>query len=360
MSRWIRLSVIAVLLLTLAVTSAFSVNAGPGANPKGPQKEADIASFTVSEKDAADALAFWTKEARMAAQPMPLPAYTPTEGDVSEALGEPGFAVGAPGDAKAILEAMEQFPEEWADLAESLTAEEADVVDYGTANIYTSYAANRFSNMWKYYPYYTVGRLLISGGGYCSASLISPNNVIVTAGHCVYNRSAGSWYPGWTFIPAYRDGAAPYGTFPATQAWTMTSYISTGARAYDIGVIKLRNNSAGRTATSYVGYMGRSWNYSYTQHMHAAGYPSNLTSGKYTWLCAAESFYGGANVLAMGCNMTFGSSGGPWIRRFTPNISGAVNYVNSVVSGGTPGTPTFYGARFTDGNIVPLCAAAGC
>ena len=57
----------------------------------------------------------------------------------------------------------------------------------------------------------------------------------------------------------------------------------------------------------------------------------------------------------MGCNMTFGSSGGPWIRNFTPQVSGAVNHVNSVVSGGTPGTNTFYGARFSSGNIVPLC-----
>ena len=83
-------------------------------------------------------------------------------------------------------------------------------------------------------------------------------------------------------------------------------------------------------------------------------------------LCAAESFSpsaacGGNTVLNMGCNMTGGSSGGPWVNGYRGG-----NWVNSVVSGydnasctGTFGQ-TFNGPRFTSTNIVALCNAQGC
>jgi hypothetical protein len=62
--------------------------------------------------------------------------------------------------------------------------------------------------------------------------------------------------------------------------------------------------------------------------------------------------------------MTYGSSGGPWVQTFKRYTSGAMNYVNSVVSGYDSCTGTFgksfNGARFTSNNIVPLCTAAGC
>jgi hypothetical protein len=132
-------------------------------------------------------------------------------------------------------------------------------------------------------------------------------------------------------------------------------------RRYDVAVISLDKNSAGKKVTDYTGYLGRSWNYGYTQHHHAMGYPSNLTDGtKYTYTCAAESFSAGTDVLGMGCNMTYGSSGGPWSRWFMPYRGGANNYVNSVVSGGDPEVKTFYGARFSSSNIVPLCNDEGC
>ena len=141
----------------------------------------------------------------------------------------------------------------------------------------------------------------------------------------------------------------------------MTNYINTGARRYDVAVISLNKNSAGKKVTNYTGWLGRSWNYGYKQSLHAQGHPSNLWNGaQYTYTCAAESFYGGTDVLGMGCNMTFGASGGPWLRKFHPYKSGSLNYVNSVVSGGTPGTGTFYGARFSNNNIVLLCNAVGC
>jgi hypothetical protein len=67
----------------------------------------------------------------------------------------------------------------------------------------------------------------------------------------------------------------------------------------------------------------------------------------------------------MGCDMTFGASGGPWLWRYTPNNSTG-NHVNSVVSGhdstGCTGGfgQTFNGPRFTTSNIVLLCDDENC
>jgi V8-like Glu-specific endopeptidase len=243
---------------------------------------------------------------------------------------------------------------------QAVTASGVEVVD-GTAGVYTSYLGNFHAQMHQQYPYHAVGKLY-SSSGTCSASVISPNNVIVTAAHCVYDTVNNRWYTDFAFVPGDRAGVAPYGVFPWASVSIMNEYISAPSRnaRYDVAVMKLGNNSVGRSVTFYTGWLGRSWGQNAVQSLHAIGYPSNLNSGNYTYICAAESFSGGTDVLGMGCNMTFGSSGGPWIRIFAPYTSGAVNYVNSVVSGGTPGTNTFYGIRFTTSNIVTLCTRQGC
>ncbi len=178
---------------------------------------------------------------------------------------------------------------------------------------------NFFAQMRTDFPYSAIGKLYITGEGYCTASVISPNNIIVTAAHCVYDTVANKWFTGWIFVPADNNGAAPYGAFPWVSARILTAWknASGAVRRYDIALITMDKNSNGDSLSSSVGWLGRSWNFSYIQHMHAFGYPSNIDS-RYTRACAAESFSGGTDVLGMGCDMTYGSSGGPWIRVFTP------------------------------------------
>jgi hypothetical protein len=99
--------------------------------------------------------------------------------------------------------------------------------------------------------------------------------------------------------------------------------------------------------------------------MHSLGYPGNIGGANNLELCTSDSFLQnslcGSGVLNMGCSMTFGSSGGPWIINYR-----TANWVNSVVHGyvnqfctGTFGA-TFDGAMFTSNNIVALCNAQGC
>lgn len=210
-----------------------------------------------------------------------------------------------------------------------------------------------------------IGKLFLNGG-YCSASVISGHNIIVTAAHCCWDRAKKKWIGGWSFAPAYSNGNAPFGVFKWAQARVLNSWIDNGDIASDVCLIALRKDSAGHGVTYYTGWLGRSWNYGSALSMHALGYPGNIGGGNYLELCASESFSpsifcGGTSVLNTGCSMTYGSSGGPWIRDYRTG-----NHVDSVVHGyqstsctGTFGK-TFNGARFTSANIVTLCNAQGC
>lgn len=230
----------------------------------------------------------------------------------------------------------------------------------GTPNVYTQYQETGNSNTPR-----AIGKLFTSSGS-CSASVISGKNIIVTAAHCCYNRAKKAWIGGWAFAPAYNSGSAPYGTFTWSQARVLNSWINNGDVASDVCLIALQNDSAGRGVTFYTGWLGRSWNYGSVLSQHALGYPGNLGGGNTLQACAAESFSpsaacGGAAILNMGCSMTYGSSGGPWLRDYRGG-----NHVDSVVHGwdssactGTFGQ-TFNGARFTTSNIVALCNAQGC
>ncbi len=262
-------------------------------------------------------------------------------------------------DGNADAEAAEAFPDSW---EESALQIEGGPGVLGTKDIYTQYSEAPFRLQ---YPRRAIGKLFTNSGS-CSASVVSPNNVIVTAAHCCYNRSSGNWIGGFQFAPAYHNGAAPFGMFNWSQATILTRWINVGDRKSDVCVIKLRNNAQNRPVTFYTGWLGRSWNYGTTQSLHALGYPGNIGGGNTMELCAAESFNpssgcGGTSVLNMGCSMTYGSSGGPWLRSWRGG-----NWVNGVVSGydGTSCTgsfgQTFNGPRFTSDNIKKLCDTIGC
>ena len=121
--------------------------------------------------------------------------------------------------------------------------------------------------------------------------------------------------------------------------------------------------SSGQPVTNYVGWLGRAWNYGYSQYMYSHGYASNLST-QYTNICEGQTYDApseGTDVVVQGCDMTYGSSGGAWLMNYTPN-SHAGNNVDSVVSGPHIGDfgRSYVGARFSDQNIVPLCNAIGC
>jgi hypothetical protein len=346
-----------------------------------------VVNDVVSPADQEAALAFWTREAIAAAQPMELLVHTgPIDQTQSrleefELIGEPGFVMAGMSAPDADIVAQMAYPEDWAALEEIAVGDAVlfdepagiDQID-GSSQIYTSYVVNQASALQKMYPHRWIGRFSFrtpSGTSYCSAASIS-NNVMLTAAHCLYDTTNNRWYTNRVFTPAYRNGNAPYGTFAATECFVLTAWVNltgsysiNGWARHDVGVCKTGKNSAGKTLNEAVGWMGRQWNQPYTRHFHNLGYPFRNTSdalltnsGRYLRLCAAESFRRTTETLGMGCNYGRGISGGPWMVNYAPGVvSGNANSVNSGI---VIGTRNIYGARFNSNNIVPLCNAAGC
>ncbi len=342
---------------------------------------------SASQKQQAAALAQWTRAKIAAAPAMASPvdnglgAIDATALEEAAFTGPAGTAPPGSADPSAIDIAQAAYSEDWAALAEEVALEEglpedvpADILA-GTAGVFTSYDVNTQAALWQIYPHRWDGKLTFttaSGGASCSATVIRGNN-IVTAAHCVYDTSANRFHTGWAFTPAFRNGSAPFGTFPWRSCTVLNSWINlSGAFSintwsrHDVAVCTMGNNSAGQTLNGAVGFAGRLWNAGNSQLVFNSGYPARtytdalISNGPAQYLrsCTAETFLQATETLGSGCNWGRGISGGSWLVNYKPFIvSGNVNSVNS---GLFFNQQNLYGARFNSNNIVPLCNTRGC
>lgn len=165
------------------------------------------------------------------------------------------------------------------------------------------------------------GKVFFSDGAanyVCSGTALTSGNesVVWTAGHCV-NEGPGAFYTNWAFVPAYKDGARPYGTWTARRLLTTSGWGNQGDFSYDLGAAVV-NTNGGATLTDTVGSRGAAFNQSASQRYLSHGYPAAppFTGGR-MFIC--ESDLGtrdtSANppTMGIGCDMTGGSSGGGWV-----------------------------------------------
>jgi V8-like Glu-specific endopeptidase len=346
-----------------------------------------VAGGPIPAKQQAAAAAYWTREKIAAAPAMKMPvdrgaAVVDTAALVDEVfLGPEEMAPAGMPDPDADRIARKAYPRDWrvpsnAQVLEEIMAPDAAAdIDAGTSATYTYYDVNTQTALWNILPHRWSGKLTFntpSGTSSCSATVISGNN-IVTAAHCLYDSTNNVWYSNWVFTPAYRNGSAPYGTFPATAKWILTAWINlTGSYSintwarHDVAIIKLGNNSSGQSINSAVGWAGRLWNSGYAKLNFNSGYPARtytdatITNGPAQYLrsCTNESFQQTTETLGGGCFWGRGISGGSWLIGYKPFV--ASGQVNSVNSGLFINQQNLYGARFNSSNIVPLCTAAGC
>lgn len=185
----------------------------------------------------------------------------------------------------------------------------------------------------------TTGKVFFNlrGADYqCSgSSVIAANESLVqTAGHCL-NEGPGRFASSFIFVPQYRNGSAPYGQFAATRLATTSQWGNGGDINYDVGYATV-GTAGGRTLADTVGTQGVGFSLRRNATMYAFGYPASYPydGSKLAW-CSGSTFrdsFGGTGSQGMRCNMTGGSSGGPWFIDY--NASTGVGTLNSVNSFG--------------------------
>ena len=226
---------------------------------------------------------------------------------------------------------------------------------------YTSYEA---TTDYTQYPYSTFGKIfMIFDGEYfvCSGtSIVSDNKSLVwSAGHCVYDVRKG-FVEDLIFVPAYKDGEAPFGVFPIYDAIVPPGWTDNGNWADDQAAIVVGPNEAGEFLNDAVGSLGLEWNVDPIDFT-AIGYPGD-PEPKYNGerMNACDSPYGGSTPeyyggfsISIGCDMQHGASGGGWI--------GESGRITSVVSHGEPDSEVMWGPYFDDitGQMYEAAQAVG-
>ncbi len=331
-----RSTLIAGAMLLLLLLTLGGVAAAQGEDPGG-----NVSSKSMGILRAAPPRP-WTSQELIDAVPYPLPQR---EAPISatEVMtpflpgGEPGFApstlpVGFPPATKA--------PKEPSPAPAPFAGATNGVAGYDYPPPFERYAP--YATPRSLFPLMAVGRLFFTQGGVrysCSAASIG-NYAVWTAGHCIHagDGSADGWSSNVIFVPAYHNGRAPFGQWAAVNLWTKQGWYASGDFRYDMAGATLKK-LGGRKISQRVGALGFAWNQGLKVHWHAVGYPAgDPFDGSRQYVCTAsyatsDLSMGEPAPSGMGCDMTGGSSGGPWITGFSPS-SRSGNFLNGNVSYG--------------------------
>ncbi|WP_084959034.1 trypsin-like serine peptidase [Thermoactinospora rubra] len=184
----------------------------------------------------------------------------------------------------------------------------------------------------------TTGRVFLTLDGVdfvCSAGTVRSANrdLVVTAGHCVKD-GAGAWARNWTFVPGYRRGGErPYGSFTARRMFVAGPWARSGDDSHDLGMVAL-NRSGGRHVADVVGFQEIAFNRPRGGQIFGFGYPADPPyDGEHLVYCSGrvhDDPHDATRDQGLGCDMTAGSSGGPWLSSFDPGTGrGVVTSVSS-------------------------------
>jgi V8-like Glu-specific endopeptidase len=342
---------------------------------------------------AASAAQYWTPERFKAAKPLPLPSVSP-DAVREEAL--PAAPPPAPesSDGRAPPSRVKVTPKQLYAPAPTGRRQSAllDVEPQATGTFNTPFTSTRVFPLFggasaplsadRAYPYITVGKLFFSINGspfVCSASVIQ-RRVVATAGHCVHSGTAAGFHSNWVFVPAFRDGVAPF------KQWFWRYVITTGTwagggggvpNAADYAMIEFADQSLTTGGPvvklgNVTGWLGWQTLSLANNHTSKLGYPCNLDSCQKMQNVTSTSFRTTSpNNVEYGSDARGGSSGGPWVQNFaTLAVGGGTgsntgqNRVVGVTSYGYISTdPKVEGASILDSRWVDIwntiCARPG-
>ncbi|MFB8166596.1 trypsin-like serine peptidase [Kitasatospora purpeofusca] len=168
----------------------------------------------------------------------------------------------------------------------------------------------------------TVGALFTGtvrpGNHFCTASVLhsTTGNLLLTAAHCIDDPS------GVTFVPGYRDGKAPYGTWRVTAVHTTTGWSRGGDQDEDFAVLETAADDSGRRVEDVVGGNTLGTDEPFGTTVRLYGYPAG---GEQPLLCTNTTGRQSAYQRVVDCpDYPGGTSGGPWISTATGHVVGAI------------------------------------
>ena len=184
--------------------------------------------------------------------------------------------------------------------------------------------------------------------------------MVSTAGHCLHagNNSSSGWSYNILFVPGTQYGVNLYGTWAGYDWGVRSSWYASANDREDYGFVVTDHNSNVCGALGpCVGAQGLAWNQPVYQYFWAFGYPaqSPFPGDLLVWCTSATAKLDnlipgtGALTMGIGCDMTGGSSGGPWVISGKVANKGFVNSVNSYKYISPSEPEAIYGPYFASG-----------
>jgi V8-like Glu-specific endopeptidase len=261
------------------------------------------------------------------AKPLPVPSVSPSAGDAAGEVRRPDSALtsrtGAAAGKPVYLEGQEPTI---GPLARSRKLPKHPKFKSGPVP----------TALYPQAPIRSNGKLFMAFGEKlftCSATVIpsGSHKVILTAGHCIFNKKRG-FADRVAFIPGYFAAHAAHGFWVGRDVVTNGEWVHKTNEKFDYAAVRVYGPQG--AVGKVVGESGLAINAGRRHRELALGYPFNRGRTEIMWACASRLIgedpfdHGrGKKNIAIGCDMSHGSSGGSWeIRR-----KGRY-YVNSVTS----------------------------
>jgi V8-like Glu-specific endopeptidase len=148
---------------------------------------------------------------------------------------------------------------------------------------------------------------------YCTGSVVSspPGDIVITAAHCVYDSSSGTYINGIAFAPGYHDGQQPYGAWTPSKILVPQQWINSGDPDYDVAFLVVHQSGSDQRIQDQVGAELLGLDPSYTGLVQVVGYPG-ATEQPVT--CTGHTKELSATQLEFDCpGFPDGTSGGPFL-----------------------------------------------
>jgi hypothetical protein len=156
----------------------------------------------------------------------------------------------------------------------------------------------------------------------------------------VYEAKRGYWRTDFVFVPAYDDGAAPFGAWSARAVFTTADWVEGGGifpnpADFAIVVLDEADTTGGPVAIGEVtGWLSWASGLAANSHVTMLGYPGALDGGERMQQTHSQTFQLlEPNTALFGTAFSQGSSGAPYIMNFGQPAEGQVPELANVLVG---------------------------